>query len=261
MIGDGIYMNKKETLIALIALASILSCTTIFYLYWTMPVQAPFFLHVIPVKLMGDSIPGQRCVFLVTVEENETESGESKAVTISATATGAIVIVEQENIAPGQVAEVTVIPDIESAGSNITVTIRGERDGLERTTAVTFTVLEVDSEEEGSADELGQYAAEIRDMFIQWLAVNHPELGITGETNWTGTIVSPRWLVVTHYLFFSEDWEMHVSWHIMIPPYDWAKIDLRHRFTESQPSYAFEIPSLTAQDEPHAVDPPETVWR
>jgi len=95
-------------------------------------------------------------------------------------------------------------------------------------------------------DDREPYATELRDRFVAWLTLNRPELGITSETEWSGTMVSPRWLVVSHYLFFSEDWEMHVSWHIMVPPYDWARIDLRHRFDEETPSYAFEISSVDA---------------
>lgn len=90
-------------------------------------------------------------------------------------------------------------------------------------------------------------ATEIRDRFIPWLATNHPEFGITSENEWTETIVRPHIAVVMFYLFFSEDWEMGVSWHVMIPPHDWARIYLRHRFVEVQPSYAFEISSLDAQ--------------
>jgi hypothetical protein len=58
-----------------------------------------------------------------------------------------------------------------------------------------------------------------------------------------------------------EEWEMGVRWHVMIPPYDWAEIYLRHRHTEISPSLAFKIPSLDAQDAPEVVDPPESVWR
>jgi len=114
-------------------------------------------------------------------------------------------------------------------------------------------------------DEMGSLAAEIRDEFIPWLAENHPEFGITSETEWTGTIVRPHFMVVMFYLFFSEEWEMGVSWHVMVPPHDWARIYLRHRFTEVSPSYAFEISSRDAQEEPHAVDLKdafaESVWR
>jgi len=108
-------------------------------------------------------------------------------------------------------------------------------------------------------------ATAMQDKFIPWLAVNHPEFGITSETEWTGTIVRPNIQVVMFYLFFSEDWEMGVSWHVTIPPHNWARIYLRHRFTEVSPSYAFEIPSWSEEREPHAIDPKdafaESVWR
>ena len=42
-----------------------------------------------------------------------------------------------------------------------------------------------------------------------------------------GTMVSPQWLVVSHYLFFSEQWELHLEWHIMVAPDDWARISGR----------------------------------
>ncbi|GAJ04175.1 unnamed protein product, partial [marine sediment metagenome] len=74
-------------------------------------------------------------------------------------------------------------------------------------------------------------------------------------------IVLPHIMVVMYYLFFSEDWEMGLRWHVTIPPYDWAEIYLRHRTTEVSPTYAFKISSLEAQDEPQAVEPEEMVWR
>ncbi|GAI03110.1 unnamed protein product, partial [marine sediment metagenome] len=99
--------------------------------------------------------------------------------------------------------------------------------------------------------------------FISWLAANHPEFGITSETEWTGTIVYPGIMEVSYYLFFSEDWEMGVRWHVTIVPDDWAEIYLRKRFTETQPSHAFKIDSYETypQPEPYAINPPESVWR
>ena len=90
-----------------------------------------------------------------------------------------------------------------------------------------------------------------------------PEFGIDTETQWTGTIVKPHILVVSHYLFFSEDWELGVMWHHMIPPYDWAQIYLRRRYIQFHPRYAFEISSLSAdpEEEPFPVEPPAQVDR
>ncbi len=204
------------------------------------------------------SIAGQRCVFLVVVADEGQGSGEGEAVNISATAPGAAVTVYPQAITPGQVAGVTVVPDEASTGETLTVTVRGERGGLENTETSTLAVME-------GEDLLGPTAAEMRDKFIPWLTANHPEFGITSETEWTGTIVYPGIAEVPHYLFFSEDWEMGVSWHVTIPPHDWARIYLRHRTTEVSPSYAFEISSLDAQEEPHAIDLKdafaESVWR
>ena len=150
--------------------------------------------------------------------------------------------------------------DEASTGETLTVTVRGERGGLEQTETVTVEVMEGEDD-----DGMASTAAEMRDKFIPWLAANHPEFGITSETEWTGTIVKPDIMVVMYYLFFSEDWEMGVSWHVTIPPHNWARIYIRHRFTEVTPSYAFEISSWSEEGEPHAIDLKdafaESVWR
>jgi len=198
------------------------------------------------------SIAGQHFVFLVTITD-EGQEGQLP-VRISAKAPGAEVVIYQEDIFEGQVAEVVVIPTQKSIGKTIKVTITGSQGNLTDKKVVSFKVVE-------GEDDRQEYAGELLDKFVSWLATNHPELGITDDTAWNGTMVSPVWLVVSHYLFFSEEWEVHISWHIMIPPYDWAKIDLRHRFDELEPSYAFEISSLNATSEPVPTEVPETVWR
>ena len=218
---------------------------------------SPFSLQVIP-EQMEDTVSGQRCVFLVTVEE---DNDVGKAVNISDEADShwwrenTTVTVNPEAIFPGQVAEVTVIPNEKISES--WVVVRGERDGLEQTETIKIKV--------GTSyldpDGLAPYATELRDKFIPWLAANHPEFGITSQTEWMPSIVRPNIVVVMYYLFFSEDWEMGLRWHVMIPPYDWAEIYLRHRTSEVAPSYAFKISSLEAQDEPHAVEPEASVWR
>jgi len=220
------------------------------------PQPVSFSMQVIPEQI-EDAVPGQRCVFLVAVADEGEGSGKGKAVDISAAAEDSTLTVHPQAITPGQVAEVTVVPDEASSGKTLTVTISGERDGLKKTETASVTV----GEPIPVAADLAQYATEIRDRFIPWVVANHPELGVTSETEWTPTIVRPHIVVVMYYLFFSEDWEMGVRWHVMIPPHDWAEIYLRHRGTEMRPSHAFKISSLQAQDEPQAVDPEHTVWR
>jgi len=198
------------------------------------------------------SIAGQHFVFLVTVTDKA--EGSDLPVTISGQAPGAQVVIYHGDIFEGEVAEVVVIPASTSVGQIIEVTITGTRGDVTDEKAVSFEVAE-------GEDDRQEYATELLGKFVSWLATNHPELGITEDTVWDGTMVSPVWLVVSHYLFFSDEWEVHIYWHVMIPPYDWAKIDLRHRFDELAPSYAFEISSLDANSEPVAIEVPETAWR
>ena len=68
---------------------------------------------------------------------------------------------------------------------------------------------------------------------------------------------------MTHYLFFSDEWELGVMWHNTVPPHDWARIYLRRRYTSMRPQFAFEISSMSAQPpkEPHPITPPEQVDR
>jgi hypothetical protein len=222
--------------------------------------NSAFHINVIPetpVQTNGDSvfkysIAGQHFVFLVTITDEGQEN--ELPVRISAKAPGAEVVIYHEDIFEGEVAEVVVIPTPASVGQIIEVTITGTRGSVTDEKVASFEVAE-------GEDDRQEYATELLDKFVSWLATNHPELGITEDTAWNGTMVSPVWLVVSHYLFFSEQWELHMEWHIMVPPYDWARIDLRHRFDELAPSYAFEISSVDANSEPVAMEVPETVWR
>lgn len=232
---------------------------------WIYTRPAPFNIEVIsrPTTPPGQeenilSIPGQRCEFLVDVIEKggllQGRKGKGEAIEVSAQGPGGMVTVDvyPYMVTSGQVAEVTVIPSEASVNETLTITITGKRHGLTQTKIVTIEVL-------SGEDDLGSYAAEIREMFIPWLSANHPEFGITNETIWNGTIVNPRILVVMHYIFLSDDWEMYVTWHVTIPPHDWARIFLRRRFSEACPSLAFEISSVKAQEEPYAIEVPEWV--
>ena len=200
------------------------------------------------------TIPNQECLFLVTIEENQTSQG-LKAFTISATAPDCQVTVFPQTITSGEVAEVTVVPIEADVGKNVSVTIQGERDGAKQTKTVTFEVIP----EEDREETLGPEAVNIRNNFTQWLSIHHSELDITSETTWTGTLVNPRVLVVMHYMFLSEDWEMYVTWHVMIPPYDWARIYLRERYNQTAPIYAFEIFSIQERAQPQAIEVPDWV--
>jgi hypothetical protein len=164
-------------------------------------------------------------------------------------------IISYSPIVQAGVAEVTFYPDSSNIGDTLTMEIQASRSENEISTEeVSILVLDWG---EGPREE----AEEIRDTFISWLSVNYTELLLDKE-GWVGTTVSPGILEVAHYLFFSDNWEFHVSWHIMIEPYDWAEMYLRQRRdSEIAPSYAFRIDSWSRGDEPHSIPPPDSIWR
>jgi hypothetical protein len=228
----------------------------------------PFTMSVVPLE-MNDTVVGQRCVVLVTVDDDTIKPETGEPATITATANDSGVSIHPQEITVGEVCEITVIPqdvgeiipeiDPEfpyGKGHEILVEISGERSGIRETASVSLNLLP-------GEDFLEPYAADLRDRFIPWLAAVHPELGIDNDTEWTPSIVKPHILVVSHYLFFSEEWEMGLMWHVMIPPHDWARIYLRHRYDHATPQHGFEISSVSADppQQPHESDPPETVDR
>ncbi|UCE48572.1 MAG: hypothetical protein JSW47_00180 [Phycisphaerales bacterium] len=253
------------------------------------PMPARPFALVLLRDEIDDAIAGQRCVLPVTVIEEGIGAGAGDPVTLSIALMGlpseATVSIEPNAILPGEVAELTIIPNetifpvepndvdpnyilppdgnrpvvpIDPEGPemerHVCVGLQAERGGVRRSRLIEINVLP-------GEDHLDETAAFYRDLFVPWLAEHHPELGITGLTEWTGTIVKPRILVVMYYLFFSQEWEMGVRWHVMIPPHDWAEIYLRRR-SELSSTRAWRIHSVDGQLKPEITElPPEGIFR
>jgi hypothetical protein len=216
----------------------------------------PFTLAVTPGRITN-SVPGQRCVYLVTLDEGAQPG--AAPVTLSLWTEHGSASVVPPSLTAGTVAEVTLVPDPGTQNGTLDMRIRGVRGPDTYSVPAALDVLDFGGPELDS--ERGSEAAALRDLFTPWLAEQHPELGIDADTTWRGTIVTPQILVVMHYLFFSEEWEMHVAWHIMIPPYDWVRIDLRRRYVETVPSRAFEISSCSSGVQPVEIPPPDSMWR
>lgn len=241
-------ITKIQTILVILLIA----LTTISSIYLFGPahnVDAPFSLNIIsrPASFgqVYYSIPQQRCLFLISIEENQT-SIDPKPVTLSISSPDCVASIFPQTILPNQVAEVEITPNTANIGRNITITVLAERGGLKQTKTILIEVID-------GEDTIQQDATNIRQKFAVWLSTNYPELDITIETEWIGTIVNPRILVVLHYMFLSENWEMYLTWHIMIPPYDWARIHLRNRFNQTSPTYAFEISSIQEQTQPKSI--------
>lgn len=181
-------------------------------------------------EFVQGAIPDAEVVLLVS------QSDETAGVAmVTASVDGGTVGVRPAEISGAEVAEVTVVPGATTTETELDVIIEVTTDDVTHTVTKTFTVLPWE-------DDRAEQAAEILGLFTSWLADDRPELGVTLETEFEGTLLAPQLLVVSHYGFFNDQWEIGLAWHVMIPPDDFAEIYLRSR-SEFQPSLAFRIDS------------------
>ncbi len=218
------------------------------------PVAAAFAIEVTPPEVPPEvraAIPGEHICFLVVVKD---ESASPMPVTIAATAEGAEVgTIEPAQLTPGVVGEVWVIPASATTETTASVTITASRGSVTKSETRSIPVFPM-------IDERAADAQPHFERWVAWLAGAHPEFGITATTEWDPEFVSIL-LVVSHYAYFSDEWEMTIAWHNMIPPDDWSEVHLRRRGVDVRPSVAFKIDSSSGATEPHAIDPPEVVVR
>ncbi|NHJ01648.1 MAG: hypothetical protein EAX86_05865 [Candidatus Heimdallarchaeota archaeon] len=153
------------------------------------------------------------------------------------------------NITPS-VLEIFLFPNSTHIGQNILleVTIGETSDNA---------VLEVwdwgDSEHEPAYERLTP--------FLEYFEQSKPQFNINVTTPWDISCNDAGLLIVEHYLFKSEFWELELSWHVMIPPYDWIQVYLRHR-AEIKPSWGGMIESWNLTSNIiNETTPPDQVFR
>jgi hypothetical protein len=67
------------------------------------------------------------------------------------------------------------------------------------------------------------------DKFRDWLINQNPDylkIFTKPGINWA---TYPQTLIVEHYTFLTDNYEVRLCYHVMIPPYDWSKICIRKR--------------------------------
>ncbi len=68
-----------------------------------------------------------------------------------------------------------------------------------------------------------------RNEFLGWLAIEYPQYAAVLSQSWSTYATHPGILVVEHWTFLSETWEMRLCYHVTIPPYNWSMLMLRRR--------------------------------
>jgi hypothetical protein len=116
----------------------------------------------------------------VSVEDESGDpSASGKIISLTAEAPNCDVTVRSVSLSLGEVGEIVVVPHSMPSESIVTATVHASRGGVERSANVSFEVI-------NEADDLAAEAAEYRDRFVAWLAVNRPDLGIDEQTEWEG---------------------------------------------------------------------------
>lgn len=176
-------------------------------------------------------IPGSRPLILVTAESDSTAP-----IALSGTASveGIPISIEPATIAAGDVAEVWATVPVVAEEIAVTITVSGRRGTVERQLAFEASLVP-------GEDDLFATATDIAAVFLDELQgdVSGLPADPTGLTS--GTPVAGL-LVVSHYAWFTPEYEIGLGWHIMIAPDDFAELYLRPRDALS-PSQAFRLDS------------------
>jgi len=86
---------------------------------------------------------------------------------------------------------------------------------------------------------------EMRNAFVSYFSTKLKSTCINESTIWEGLDNAPKILIVEHYLFKSEFWELELARHVTITPYDWIKVYLRPR-NQIKPTWAGMIQSWSS---------------
>lgn len=160
-------------------------------------------------------------------------SGDSRQFQLAADAPAGVSCSFTPSVISGpSLVECLARPDTSLAGQSTTLrvnatAIRSDLDALAADAAAIDLHLGVSNYTDGYENE----ARRRFQPFLSYLVDHRRELGITRQTQWEGFVSAPGILIVTWYSFLSEDWEVLIRWHVMIPPYDWTHVYLRRRGT------------------------------
>ncbi|NHJ41108.1 MAG: hypothetical protein FK731_13840 [Asgard group archaeon] len=135
----------------------------------------------------------------------------------------------------------------------VSLTISGSEIGITRNSAIVKVV--------NWTSSVTSEIIEMRDRFVEYLEENCTSFQINESTSWESFGTTPMILIVEHYLFKSEYWEMEVSRHVMIQPHDWVKVYLRPRRSTS-PVWCGIITSWGSGNYTiDEIEPPEQIFR
>lgn len=199
------------------------------------------------------SCPDHKAWLLAKVTSDNSNLNDSFAIQIEANTTVDLDYCLWNKTTNIRFMEIFVYPEIEHIGLHIEIKLTITSGNMEVSDSALVTVVNwtlIDS----------SYAETLLEPFISYFSEEKLLYQIDQNTTWEGIASGIEIIVVSHFLFKSELWEIEISWHVMIAPYDWVKIYLRNR-SDFSPIWAGKIDSWSSNHTIIEIDPPPEVYR
>jgi len=242
-------MNRNTIVISAIII-SVLSLTSILLV-----VYQPWNLNKLEINFVKDEIkscPGQK-TWLVAEINTKKQSITDQQIKFSTDQQidSNLKIWSETNL---KIVEIFLYPNENHLDLDITVALK-VNDG--KSIIQELAVVDVVNWSSSFSNEIKQ----MKNTFTNFLIENYSSFTIAENESldFMGNI--PQILIVEHYLFCSDSWELELSRHVMLTPYDWVRVYLRAR-NSIQPCWVGMITSWDSGN--HTIiemNPPENIFR
>ena len=241
---------KKSIIIISAIIFSALSITSIL-----LAVYQPWNLNKVEISFVKDEIksyPSQKAWLLAEINtKKQTISDQQIMVSTD-------IIVEYDTVIWSdtgmKTVEIFLYPNETHLDFDITVTLKvnNGRSIIEET-----AIVDVVNWSSSFSDEIIQ----MKNTFTNFLIENYSSFIVAENSSMEFMGNAPQILIVEHYLFRSDSWELELSRHVMLVPDDWVRVYLRAR-NSIQPCWAGTITSWGSGNHTiFEINPPESIYR
>ncbi|MDX1797187.1 MAG: hypothetical protein R3255_00925 [Candidatus Lokiarchaeia archaeon] len=248
-------MNYKKKFLIVLIMGIIITTTSIpltFFIISSNQAKEPVQVQFIPAQIK--SYPNHTAWLLLDIKTKNVDLMSNLSLNINTNSSIDMDLKIWDNSLLSKVVEVFLYPNITHLNTVIEI----------EANVSSGRIFQVDYAKVRVIDWTSVISSEIiamRDEFVDYLSSNHTNFSINESTIWEEFGSAPQILVVEHYLFRSEYWEMELAKHATIAPHDWVEIYLRPR-SSLFPNWSGHINSWSSGNYTIIeVDPPTEIYR
>jgi len=197
--------------------------------------------------------PGQKCWLLAEVKSNLFYDAYSTQISVEVNQS-----IDYDytiwSLLDTKIVEIFLYPNITHLNTNTRVSLGVSVDTFQTQVSVIVSCI-------NWTQNLPSEVIEIKNYFVNYFIDNISSFNVEENNSLEFMGNAPQVLVVEHYLFRTDFWEIEIARHVMIAPYDWVTAYIRPRNTY-QPNWAGKIFSWSSGN--HTIleiEPPENVFR